>query len=320
MKSIISNAVALGLLAVSSMQYAEAAMKKEVTFQSNGQTLVGDLYLPETYQKGDKLPGVVVSGSWTSVKEQMPGTYAQQLADKGYATLAFDFRGWGTGAAEAPAQLQYVESPTEKTKDILAAIDFMATRSEVQTHALATLGICASAGYAIDAATQSDKVSSIAVVAPWLHDAEVVEQVYGENIPALLEATELAKGSEQSIILEAASNTNAQSVMYQIDYYTNPERGAIPEYDNKFNALSWEPWLTYDAIQTADKLHSSILLVHSDAAAIPQGAKKFAAAAGDKANLVLLDEITQFDFYDDPEAITTSVELVNAHFKQAFNQ
>lgn len=309
-------AYTLGIaLTLSLSQHAEAAMKQRVQFESNGQTLIGDLYLPDNYQAGQHLPGVVVSGSWTSVKEQMPGTYAQQLADKGYATLAFDFRGWGESVSSTPEKVRYTEHPIKKTKDILAAIDFMSDLDAVDGDQLATLGICASAGYAIDAGNQHPKVKTVATVAPWLHDKEVVQQVYADAIPTLLDATRAAAASEDGIILEAASDTNPQSVMYQIDYYTNPERGAIPEYDNKFNALSWEPWLSYDAIKTASALNKPVFLVHSDAAAIPQGAKKFAQLANTDAELVLLDDVTQFDFYDDPAAITTSVNLVDEHFK-----
>lgn len=295
-------------------------MKKTVTFTSEGQTLAGDLYLPDDYQNGQTLPGVVVSGSWTSVKEQMPGTYASQLADKGYAALAFDFRGWGTGADAAPLSLRYVEHPGEKTKDILAAINFMKGRDEVDVKAVTTLGICASAGYSIDAADQSEDIAAAAVVAPWLHDADIVMQVYGDHIPTLLKATEDAIASQKPVFLEAASDTNAQSVMFQADYYTDPARGAIPEYDNKFSTLTWQPWLEYDGIKTSAGFSKPLLMVHSDAAAIPQGAKKFAAQGGANTQLVMLDNVTQFDFYDNASAIDQALRLVDAHFRAAFTR
>ncbi len=44
----------------------------QVTFQSEGITLVGNLYLPANYKSGDKLPAIVVAGAWITVKEQMP--------------------------------------------------------------------------------------------------------------------------------------------------------------------------------------------------------------------------------------------------------
>jgi fermentation-respiration switch protein FrsA (DUF1100 family) len=66
-------AIAIGIGSV------EAAQIQRVTFESQGQTLVGNLYLPDDYQADQKLPGVVVTGAWTTVKEQMAASYAEEL-------------------------------------------------------------------------------------------------------------------------------------------------------------------------------------------------------------------------------------------------
>ena len=47
----------------------EAKMKK-VTFKSEGINLVGNLYYPNNCEEGKQYPAIVVSGSWTTVKEQ----------------------------------------------------------------------------------------------------------------------------------------------------------------------------------------------------------------------------------------------------------
>ena len=290
----------------------EAAMKKTVTFESAGQTLAGDLYLPDDYQDGDKLPAVVVTGAWTTVKEQMAGTYAAELADRGYAALAFDFRGWG----ESPDSVRYLEDPVRKSEDIDAAVNFLASRPEVDAARIAGLGICASAGYMSDVALGNDRVRSLALVAPWLHDRQIVEDTYGgpESVAALIEAGRSAEASAEAVILEAASMTNENAVMYQAPYYTETDRGLIPEYDNKFNAASWEGWLTYDALVTADSLGKPTLLVHSEAAAIPQGAKEYARRMGDGATTIWLEDATQFDFYDQPATVAASADAVAEHF------
>ncbi len=79
-----------------------------ITFTSVGEKLVGNLYLPTNYKSGDKLPTVIVSGSWTTVKEQMAGKYAQKLSERGYAALAFDSRSFG----ESGGKLRSVECDT----------------------------------------------------------------------------------------------------------------------------------------------------------------------------------------------------------------
>ena len=108
--------------------------------------------------------------------------------------------------------------------------------------------------------------------------------------------------------------------MFQAPYYTEEDRGLIPEYDNRFNVSSWEPWLTYDAIETADSLTKPTLLIHSEAAAIPQGAMEYARRLGDHARTIWLDDVTQFDFYDQPEAVATASDAVASHFEATLNR
>ena len=305
---LATTAVAVTLISHS----AESATKKRVSFESAGQTLAGDLYLPDTYKEGEKVPGVVITGAWTTVKEQMPGRYAAELASRGYAALTFDFRGWG----QSPDTIRFLEDPARKTEDINAALDYLASRPEIDAARIAGLGICASAGYMSDAALQNANVKSLALVAPWLHDAEIVEAVYGgaEGVSGLIQSGRDAARADKPVIIEAASTTNENSLMYQAPYYTETDRGLIPEYDNRFNVASWEGWLTFDALRTADKLEKPTLLVHSEAAAIPQGAKQYAERMGDNATAIWLDDVTQFDFYDGPEAVKTSADAVSDHF------
>ena len=71
---------------------------ENVSFDSNGVTLKGTLYKPEG--AAGALAGAIVTGAWTTVKEQMSGTYARELASRGMAALAFDFTGWGKSGGE----------------------------------------------------------------------------------------------------------------------------------------------------------------------------------------------------------------------------
>ena len=306
--------IALALIAGAQFSHAhsETATVKRVTFLSEGQTLVGDLYLPGDYSDGQKLPGVVVTGAWTTVKEQMAGTYAAAMAQRGYAALTFDFRGWG----ESQDTIRYLEDPQRKTADINAAVNYLATRPEVDNERIGGLGICASSGYMSDAAHANGQLKSLALVAPWLHNAPIVKAVYGgdEGMNRLVQASREAEQAAKPVILEAASTTNEKAVMYQVPYYTEEDRGLIPEYDNRFNVASWEGWLTYDAIQTADELAKPTFLVHSEAAAIPQGAREYARRMGRNIAELWLKNVTQFDFYDDPDAVKTAGDAVADHF------
>lgn len=298
------------LISVSVIAQKNITMEK-INFESKGVKLVGDIFYPANYEKGEKYPAIIVTGAWTTVKEQMPILYAKKLAEKGFITMVFDFRGWG----ESEGDNRYLEDPIRKTEDIVAAAEYLKSRSDVASGKLGGLGVCASSGYMIKAYTEN-AFNSVAIVAPWLHDQEIATQVYGgaESVKGLLAVGDKAQkdfednGNLQ--IITAASTTDKNSLMFQAPYYTEENRGLIPAYDNKFNVASWRPWLTFDALQYADKLPGQVLFVESESIALPQGSKAFKAIAGEKVESVNLPGVTQFDFYDQAEPVEKSVNSV----------
>lgn len=285
----------------------------KVTFQSKGNKLVGDIFYPANYDENKKYPALIVTGAWTTVKEQMPGLYAKKLAKKGFITLAFDFNGWG----ESEGKKRYVEDPVSKTADIEAAATYLKTRNDVASNEVGGVGVCASSGYMVDAYA-AKTLNAVALVAPWLHNPALATQVYGgeESVKNLLAISDKAekhfKETGENQFVTATSTTDKNTPMYQVPYYTEKDRGMIPTYDNKFNLATWRPWLTYDAFKNADKLPGNIMFVESEAMALPQGSKEFKSIAGDKVQSVNIPNATQFDFYDKPAPVETAVNNVAA--------
>ena len=273
--------------------------------------LAANLYLPKGVEKP---PVVIVTGAWTTVKEQMPANYAQALADKGYAAITFDFRGWGQSKDATP----YLEDPTRKIQDIRAVINAVAQLKQINGNKIAGLGICASSGYMLDAVSGNVKISSVAVVAPWLHDKAMATAIYGgeESVKNLLTIADKAQHSNEPMLIEAASLTNEDALMFQAPYYTEADRGLIKEYDNKYNVASWTGWLNYDAQQGAKSQDKPVLLVASEAMALPAGAHQYLGAAGKNVTSVWLDDVSQFDFYDQPKAISDAVNAVTGFFNK----
>ncbi|EAQ45233.1 hypothetical protein MED193_05366 [Roseobacter sp. MED193] len=292
---------------------------RTVTFENEGAVLSGTLYLPEDRGEGP-LPTVVVTGAWTSVQEQMPANYAREMAERGFAALTFDFRGWGK-SGDLPNNVRFVESPEAKTSDIKAAFEFVATLSEVDADHINGLGICASAGYMVDAVADNPLVDRLGLVAPWLHNKEIAESVYGgkEGVAGLIEISHAAqaKGGE---LIPAAGPEGAEGVLMPIGgYYFEVDRGAIPEYDNKWNNAGWEGWLTYHPADNAQRLDKPLAIVHSESAAIPQGVQTFLAGLAGEATAQWLEGVTQFDFYDNPEDVARAADTVANHFRNGLN-
>lgn len=74
---------------------SEKVHYRKVTFHNRyGIALAADLYEPIHVQ--GKLPAIAVCGPFGAVKEQASGLYAQEMAKRGFLTIAFD--SWRKGA------------------------------------------------------------------------------------------------------------------------------------------------------------------------------------------------------------------------------
>lgn len=319
-------AVLLMAAALVSTHCGETAAKpgeiRQVTFQSQGATLVGNLHYPANYEPGKTYPAVVVSGSWTTVKEQMAGLYAEKLAqhDEGLITLAFDFRNYGASEGEP----RFYESPALKIEDLNSAAEYLAGLSAVDSNRVGGFAVCASAGYLLEAAANSEsKIKVVVTAASWLHDAEAVKLFYGgeAGVQARLAAAKAARerydrdGTVEYI--PSISETDASAAMYgPFDYYLNPKRGAVPEWSaDKFAVMSWDDWLNYDPMPSAAKLDRPVLMIHSDGAVLPDYTKRyFANIKSQRKQLHWISSgaqppFEQFDFYDAPEKTKLTVDL-----------
>lgn len=131
---------------------------RKVTFKNRyGITLVADLYLPKN--RGDaKLAAIALSGPFGAVKEQSSGLYAQTLAERGFATLAFD----PSYTGESGGQPRDVASPDINTEDFSAAVDFLGLQKEVDRNRIGLLGICGWGGMALNAAAGDTRIKAVA--------------------------------------------------------------------------------------------------------------------------------------------------------------
>ena len=98
--------------------------------------------------------------------------YARALAERGFTTFTFDFAGWG----ESGGALRHWEMPTQKARDIAAAVEFVSSMSFVGPK-VGHLAICASAQYALRAAVSTPRIASLVSVAGWFHDSKSVGAV-----------------------------------------------------------------------------------------------------------------------------------------------
>ena len=295
---------------------------EEVSFNSEGVNLKGHLFLPAGFNSDQKYPAAIVTGSWTSVKEQMPDEYASLLAQEGFVALTFDFTGFG----ESEGQPRQVEDYNLKIVDIKAAVDFLSNHKNVDTEQLSGLGVCASSGYMAHATAQDKRIKQLVLVAPWLHNPEMAKGLYSARsggVEGLLKSAreakeQFARTGEMQYVL-AASELDPLSAMYvpenAFDYYLDPAKAAGPYYDNRFAVSSWGPWLTFDAISSAAEISQPVFIVHSESGAVPQGAKDFYEKLKGEKDIVWLNEYNQQQLYFEKGAVDAAVGKVVEYLK-----
>ena len=131
----------------------------KVTFRNRyGITLVGDLYVPKNIRSGQKLPAIAVAGAFGAVKEQSSGLYAQEMAERGFVTLAFDPSYLGESGGEP----RNMASPDINTEDFSAAVDFLGLQNFVNREQIGILGICGWGGMALNAAVGDTRIKAVA--------------------------------------------------------------------------------------------------------------------------------------------------------------
>jgi fermentation-respiration switch protein FrsA (DUF1100 family) len=282
----------------------------------------GDVRLAgRVFRQTDRLdirqPAVIVTGSWLTVKEQMPETYAVRLAERGYTAFTFDFTGFGQSGG-APRQ---AEIPDRKITDLIAASEFVNTLAFVEPDTVAHLAICASAQYGLAALARGSRVARFISVAGWYHDPVSVAPFYG-GMPGVAKRLEVATaaldryaatGDVDIVPAYRAGDENA-AMFFELDYYGNASRGAVPAWNNAMATLSWAYWFTFDGLRAADHVRTPALFVHSDGCVFPDNVRSIYARLSGPKRLVW-SEGTQTDFYDQHTQVDVAVNAADTFLK-----
>lgn len=137
---------------------SEGVTRQKVTFKNRyGITLTGNLYIPEN-KSGELLPAIAVSGPFGAVKEQSSGFYANQMAGRGFVTLAFD----PSYTGESSGEPRHIASPEINTEDFSAAVDYLGTQPNVNRERIGIIGICGFGGFALNATAIDKRIKAVA--------------------------------------------------------------------------------------------------------------------------------------------------------------
>lgn len=298
---------------------------EKVSFRNRyGITLVGDLYVPKG-AAGQRLAAIAVCGPFGAVKEQSSGLYAQTMAERGFAALAFD----ASYTGESGGEPRNIASPDINTEDFSAAVDFLGLQPNIDRERIGILGICGFGGMALSAAAVDKRVK--AVVASTMYDmSRVMSKGYNDSVTPEQRTQALTQMSRQRWD-DAANGTpayqppfntlkggEAQFLVDYHDYYMTP-RGYHKRAVNSGNAWSRTtplafmnfPLLTY----IAEIAPRPVLIVHGEKAHSRYFSETAFAAAAEPKELVIVPGASHTDLYDRIDRIP--FDRMTAFFQQA---
>jgi uncharacterized protein len=285
----------------------ETATKTRFAFESDDARLVGSLFLPD----GSAPAGVVVAvGPLTSVKEQASGTYAQAMAERGHAALAFDYRYFG----ESDGEPRQFENPGANIEDIKNAASALLADDRLTNLPLFGLGVCFGAGPMARAVAEDPRFRAFAGVAGVYIDNAKTKARMGATYEAVIERGRAAEhqwrltGDAETIPAVAPDGGDvAMPLQEAYEFYGMP-RGQVPNYVNGYAVQSLAYSLPFDARGAADVIDVPVLIVHSERALAPDLAHAFYSALQSPKRELWLDSQGQIDFYDDPNLINPAAD------------
>lgn len=286
---------------------------EKITFHNRyGITLAADLYMPKSDNK--KFAAIAVCGPFGAVKEQASGLYAQTLAERGFLAIAFD----PSFTGESGGTPRYVASPDINTEDFSAAVDYLATRSDVDPNRIGILGICGWGGMALNAAAIDTRIK--ATVTSTMYNMSRV------NARGYFDAMDAAARYELKEQLNAQRTADYRNGSYALaggvvdplpddapqfvkDYYAyyKTKRGYHPRSLNSnhgWNKTSSLSFINMPILTYSDEIRNAVLVIHGEKAHSRYFSEDaFNRLKGDNKELMIIPNASHTDLYDNLEKI-----------------
>ena len=294
---------------------SDKVTRQAVTFKNRyGITIAADLYLPRN-SGSEPLAGLAISGPFGAVKEQSSGLYAQTMAERGFAALAFD----PSYTGESGGEPRNVASPDINTEDFSAAVDYLGLQPAIDRNRIGIIGICGYAGMALNAVAVDKRVKAVATTS-MCDMSRVMAKGYFDKL-TLEERTKILEQMSQQRWDDAKKGTPAPStnnlpdklsgnepqfVVDYFNYYKTP-RGFHPNSINSngawtaTNALSFMnmPLLTY----IKEISPRPVLLIAGEKAHSRYFSEEAYKAAAEPKELVIIPNASHVDLYDQTDII-----------------
>ncbi len=273
--------------------------------------LAADLYMLADMDINAKHPALVIGHPFGAVKEQCAGLYAQEMAKRGFVTLAFDASYQG----ESGGTPRHTVSPDALVEDFSASVDWLGIQPFVDRERIGVIGICGSGGFSVCAASIDPRIRALATVSMYdmgratrngLGDAMTDEQRKAMFSEVARQRWREAEGEEPRIRFGTPEQLpeNANEVQKEFyGYYRNPERGLHPRYlGTRYTSMAT---LTnfYPFAQIKELSPRPVLFIAGENAHSRYFSEDAYKQAGEPKELYVVPDANHVDLYDQTDKI-----------------
>jgi fermentation-respiration switch protein FrsA (DUF1100 family) len=293
-----------------------------VTYKLNGIDIKANVYTPANYDTSKKYPAVVVAHPNGGIKEQTAGLYAQNLAEAGYITIAFDAAYQGASGGEP----RHTDKPQYRTEDIHGAADFITQYPGVDANRLGVLGICGGGGYSLKAGQSDKRFKAIATLS--MFNSGVVRRngfqnsqvnTLQERLKQASEARALEVAGGKILYSGVATITDEEIAKTTTDLYREGyeyyyRSHAHPNSTFLYTTSSLMDLMTWDATDQIELINQPLLMIAGSKADTKYMTDEAFIKATNAKNkeLFLIDGATHIQTYWKPEYVKQAVDkLVN---------
>ncbi len=305
-------------------ELAENVNRTAVTYTNRyGIELAADLYTAADLDESLQYPALVIGPPYGGVKEQGPGVYANQLAQRGFVVLAFD----PSYNGESGGEPRHISSPEIFAEDFSAGVDYLGNLPYVNREQIGAIGICGSGGFTLSAAAMDSRIKAVATAA--MYDISMHNSLPNAERQALISAlaeqrwADFANGEPaytrnypaDAPLAELPADLEGLNVEWWTFY--GLQRGWHPNAGGSFTNTSLLPFTNYPLLTHIDSISPRpILFITGDIAHSRAYSEQAYAAAAEPKELYVVPGAMHIDLYDDVSKIP--FDRLESFFKAAF--
>lgn len=305
----------------------QAVQYKNLAWES-----AANILFPNDFDRSKKYPAIVSVHPIGSCKEQTSGNvYGQALAEAGFVVLVLDASFQGESGGEP----RFIENPYHRVEDIRYTVDYLVTQEFVDENRIGALGVCGGGAYVLNTALTERRLKAITSITG-VNFGRMMREGYGGTGQALIDGLEAiaqqrsaeARGAAQLVndFLPASVEAGKQAGITDIDPleatdYYKTSRGQQPNGATRALFSRMSVALGWDAFHLSEILLTQpILVVIGDKpgafGAYRDGYEIFNRAASKQKELLVLENTSHYELYDQPESVAKALEKVIPFFKQ----